>query len=200
LAANNLKLAKTAALYPYKNWIANEYVMTKGQSVFYSNSLFRGKIPSKTIYLLLEHAAYKGGDEKNKNPSLFKHWGIKKFTQKINGIAAPLKTLEWDWKNKNIAESYRSIYDGLGIASQNRSNLISYDEYQTTRFMIIYDNSPSGMTFDNNRDKQQIGSIDVELEFAAILPKTLILVAFGISDDFAVVDGNRDMLINLPEY
>lgn len=195
IAANDAKLLRSPALYPFNRWTCSEETLVAGQSIFTTSTMFKGFVPSKTIYLLLEQSAYKGSDP-NKNPSLFKNWGIKQFAQKINGNVAPLKEHKYDWKNGNVLDSYRSIFDACGISTLNRSNLLTLKAYKHHRFMVVYDNSCDGISFDECREKSQLGTVNCELEFEEDLTTTLTLVGFGITDDYMALDQGRSAYIN----
>ena len=170
----------------------------KGQRKCETGSLFRGYVPAKTIYFLLDSEALTGSYKKN--PSHMKNWGMIEFVQKINGIPSPCRPLTFDWVNEDISEAYSALFDGCGIGAMNRSNLITYDMFKQTRFMIVLDNTADGANFyDDSRNKTSTGYIDVDITFKEELPRNVTLVAFGITDDTLMINGNRDIIINPPE-
>jgi hypothetical protein len=90
--------------------------------------------------------------------------------------------------------------DAIGISTLNRGNLITFEQFCKTRFVIAYDNSCDGTSWDGFREKKQSGEVTVELEFKDELPADVILYAFGISQDVYGVDSDRNIIINPPSY
>lgn len=194
LAANEAKLLKTNAIFPFQNWTMCEANLNAGAKHFTTGTLFAGRVPSKSIYVLVEQGAYKGNVRKN--PTLFKNWGVTNFKQKIDGLVAPIDEHVFDWAGDNVRDPYRSVFENSGIGSMNRSNLVTLEAYKNHRFMVVYDNSADGLNFGQYRDKKQLGNVTVELSFKENLPAFLALLCFGITDDYTRMDEFRSLRIN----
>ena len=117
----------------------------------------------KTVYFLLDSDAYRG--HYHKNPCMMKPWDIEKFTQTINGVLSPVNPLIFDWANDNYANAYHTLCESIGTLGRNRGNLITYDLYKKSRFMIVLDNSADGSDYylDAARTKVSSGTIDGKL-------------------------------------
>ena len=112
LKSNRNMLMRQPAIYPFTKWECCEYKLEKQQDYFLTSNLFAGRVPSKTIYLLLEQDQYLGSF--TKSPSYLHHYNLKSFKQKINGLDSPFG-LEFDWtETKNNEVAYRYIMDALG--------------------------------------------------------------------------------------
>ena len=116
LAANNARLLRNPALYSYQKWMSAEYKLEAGQDFFITSTLFNGRIPSKTLYVLMDQKQYLGDFQKN--PAHLTHYNLRTFKQKINSIDSPLPLeMEWDG-SKNIDIAYRYVMDSLGTDNQ----------------------------------------------------------------------------------
>lgn len=192
LNKNNMLMEKQPALFQFDKWDMARDNLPKDRKMFYTHNLFN-YVPGTVVYCLVDSDGYNSA--KKFNPNHFKHWNIKKFVQFIGGVPAPVKYLEFDWENDNVSEAYRQLYDGCGISTLNRSNLITYNMYKKTRFLIVMNNQAEGLTFDGARARPQSASVTCTIEFHEKLPKNLEFLAFGISGDVLAVDANRDFFI-----
>ena len=145
VAANNEAIERIGAKYQFNSWDMHQMYLYAGNKSFNSLSLFRGYIPSKTVYFFIDADAFKGTVKKN--PLIFKNWGLKKFVQNINGVSAPTRPLVFDWPSENISDSYSAVFDGTGISSMNRGNLVTYAAFKQARFMLVYDNTCDGANY-----------------------------------------------------
>lgn len=184
--ANNIGISKSGAKYQFNKWQQATWHLGKGDKQFSSLTLFRGTIPAKTIYLFVDEEAHVG--DYKKNPTLFKNWGLERFTQLINGVASPTRPLVFDWGDENYADSFASIFDGCGISGMNRGNLISYDMFKQTRFMLIFDNSADGSLFyDTARNKVSTGTVAADFTFSKNLPTSLQLICYGKHEHHEII-------------
>ena len=62
------------------------------------------------------------------------------------GIPSPLEELEFNWDEEQYSVPYRMALDNSGICTLNRSNGLTYDAYGKHRFLIVYANSPMGVS------------------------------------------------------
>lgn len=154
---DQLMLSGKPAVFRFNNWIMDQYVMPAGQKSFNSLSLFRGRVPCHSFYVLVEQDAYVGNPKKN--PSLFKTWQIESLLQRINGIESPHKAQKYDWANSNFAESYRNLFDNLNITTLNQGNLIDIDSFKSTRFCAAFQNSVGGVVYDDFRERREVGDV-----------------------------------------
>lgn len=197
--ANNLAIAKSGAKYQFNRWQQATMPLGVNNRVFNSFTLFRGKIPSKTIYFFVDEEAHSGSYRRN--PTLFKHWTLESFTQNINGVASPSRPLRFEWAddpdNDVFNDSYASVFDGVGISGMNRGNLLTHAMFKQTRFMLVYDNSPDGSSFyDASRDKPSTGTVSVDFSFRDRLPANVTLVCYGITEDVVMFDEFRNLYLN----
>ena len=78
----------------------SNYFIYLDQTFFITNTLFNGRVPSKTLYVLVEQDQHLGSF--GKNPAYLNHYSLSKFSQKINSIDSPLP-MEMEWEGaKNI--------------------------------------------------------------------------------------------------
>jgi hypothetical protein len=193
--ANNAAMARSGAKYQFSRWQQATMHLGRGDRIFKSLTLFRGSIPSKTIYMFIDEEAHSGSYKKN--PTLFKHWNIESFTQLIDGVASPTRPLRYEWDGGNYANSYSLTMDGIGLTGLNQGNMLRHDIFKQTRFMIVYDNSADGSSFyDSGRDKISTGTISVDFTFARDLPTSVQLVSYGITNDVVVFDEWRKLYLN----
>ena len=199
LRRNNVEIARTGAKMLWSNWTMNTAPILKDNDSMSTSRLFRSYVPSKTIYFFVESDALNGNYKKN--PSYMKHWNIKEFTQKINGVVSPVAPLRFDWDDDNVASAYHTLFDSCSILGRNRGNLIKYDLFKKTRFMIVLDNTCDGSMsyYDNSRTKVSEGSVDVDITFSKKLPKNIHLVAFGIDQETLLFDKDRTIWLNPTE-
>lgn len=195
LLANERRLASTTAKYPFQNWRFTQVILPQHQRHFRSQSLFANKVPSRTIYTLMTLRQDRGAYDTNS--LVFKPYNLKKLTQTIDGLAAPVGTQEFDFGNDDYALAYRTFLDNLGIMSQNRSNYITFEAYKHTRFFCCFMNSCSGLSYGNlYREKEGIGDLSVTLEFADNLAEGLVLQVYGLFDDYYSIDAARNVVVN----
>jgi hypothetical protein len=199
LRRNNVEIAKKGAKMLWSNWSMNTAPILKDSESMSTARLFRSFIPSKTVYFFVETDALNG--KYSKNPSYMKPWDIKEFTQKINGVVSPVAPLRYDWDGENVATSYHQVFDATTILGRNRGNLIKYDLFKKTRFMIVYDNTCEGSQayYDSSRSKVAEGSVDIDVTFKKKLPCNIHLVAFGIDQETMLFDQDRTIWLNPPE-
>lgn len=159
VAANNVSILNEGAKFQFNGWHLAQAQLFTGQRKCETNSLFRGYVPAKTVYFFIDSEALTGSFKKN--PANMKHWGLTEFVQKVNGIPSPCRPLIFDWENNNIAEAYSTVFDSAGISIMNRANLLTYDTFKQTRFMLVFDNTSDGASFfDNARNKTATGYVD----------------------------------------
>lgn len=197
--ANNMAIAKSGAKYQFNRWQQATMPLAVNNKVFNSFTLFRGKIPSKTIYFFVDEEAHSGNYKRN--PTLFKHWTLNSFTQNINGVASPSRPQKFEWDDDPdfdaFNDSYANIFDGIGISGMNRGNLLTHDMFKQTRFIMVYDNSPDGSSFyDASRDKPSTGTVSVDFSFENRLPTNVTLVCYGITEDVVMFDEYRRLYLN----
>lgn len=140
----------------FSEWSCSTFVLPANQRFVQTTPLFSGIVPTKTVYIITTIPQATGSYDTN--PNLFQHHQLKRFCQKISGIACPVPEIRYDdWTNYQIP--YRIFCDHVGHSLTNRSNSVEYDKYGTRRFMIVYSNSPMGISasIDPNRERVQRG-------------------------------------------
>lgn len=195
LLANERRLASSSAKYPFQNWRFTQVILPQAQRHFTSQGLFANKIPSRTIYCIMTLRQDRGAYDTNS--LVFKPHGLKRLTQTIDGLPAPIGTQEYDFPNDLYTLPYRAFLDNLGLMSTNRSNYISYEAFKHTRWFACFNNSSSGLSYGSMyREKEGVGDLCVSLEFAENLDEGLVLQCFGLFDDYFEIDQQRNVTIN----
>ena len=195
LLANEARLANASAKYPFQNWRFFQVILPATQKHFLTPTLFGTKIPTKTLYCLMTLEQDRGAYARNS--LVFQPYGLKRFTQLIDGLPAPLPTQEFDFANDDYAVAYRNLMDNLGILGQNRSNFVTYEAFKRNRFFLCYANSAAGVCASSvYREKESTGDLTVQLEFEDALTSNMVLQCYGIFDDYYEIDKDRMVTIN----
>ena len=195
LSFNNSRVLTSPAKYLVQEWQQNSFVLPAGQNRVTTTPLFGSRVPTRTVYIIVRLDAERGSYDTN--PEILEPYNLRRFVQRVGGVPSPLEELEYDWDNEQFSVPFRMLLDNCGICTLNKSNGITYDSFKNHTFMIAYANSPMGVSSiaDPNRSRVQKGSeVIAELTFDNRDNRTLLLLAFGITDSAFGLDQNRQLL------
>ena len=199
LASNHKLMASAPALFPYTGYQVAEFKIPKDTKYIATPELFLGRVPAKTIYLLIPLAQYQGSAQKN--PSILSPCGIKTFRQRLNGMISPLEfEFQWD-KQKNYTISYRRILDAVAPLLTGQGCALTYEEFAKCRFAILANNVPQSLqSNDNFREKPQLGNVYCELFFEKDTKEDLLLLCLGLTDESYRINLDGDVIHDPPVY
>ena len=186
------RLSSTPAQYPIacskiKTFLLNQQVQSQ-----HISQIIRGKLPRSYIISFVSAKAYDGAH--NKNPFVFKHFGLNYMNVFINGEPVHAKAIQPDWDGDKYLPQYDWLLKNTGL-HQNHSNGITMEEFKANSVFFAYDRSPDLCNSVYKHPEDQ-GVIDISVSFKTPLPENVYLMIFATYDETVLIDNLRNVSIS----
>ena len=90
-------------------------------------NVFLGHLPTCIIIGCVDNDAFNG--RYIQNSFNFKHYNINRITVQVDGLEQPVKPLECNFDERNIAQAYMSLFQGMGKAYKDDVIDVAREEY-----------------------------------------------------------------------
>lgn len=178
------------AKYPVKRVEMKTMHIAAGRQECPQTPLFNGQIPRRLVLGLVKFESYVGAQ--NRSPFNFQPFSVTELSLSAGGKTVPFKPLTMDFPNNRCTRAFVQLFEGLGIADENKGNGISLNRFKSGSTLFAFDLSPDeddGGHWDLVRD----GAIYINMKFQdAVLAGGIELIAYGEFDNLVTVDRNRN--------
>ena len=186
-------LEKTTAKYPVKRVETKVFSIPNGNMSVNQENLFLGQLPKRLVIGLVDNTAFSG--KSNKNPFNFQHFDVDFLALYVDGIQVPGKPLQPDFRHKNYARSYASLFSGTGLMCKDQGNDISYDAYHNGYTLFAFDLTPD-LSDGNHFNLIKHGNLRLEIHFNAALTATATAIVYAEFENVIEIDKARNVLFD----
>ena len=142
---------------------------------------------------MLRNADFSGSTDKN--PYLFRHFGLNAFVMYVNGRQVPFEGLSLNTADtKTCTMAYQTLFSGLGIHEGNKGIQITLTQFTKGSFMLIFDLTPDGCASDGHTSLPDTGNIRIELKFDEALAEAVTILLYQKFDTSIQIDRLRNVL------
>ena len=178
------------AKYPVKRVEMKTMHIAAGRQECPQTPLFNGQIPRRIVLGLVRFESYVGAQ--NRSPFNFQPFSMTELSLSAGGKTVPFKPLTMDFPNNRCTRAFVQLFEGLGIADENKGNGINLNRFKSGSTLFAFDLSPDeddGGHWDLVRD----GAVYINMKFQdAVLAGGIELIVYGEFDNLVTVDRNRN--------
>lgn len=187
-------LSKHNAIYEFKRSTVISVNLPANTSNLNIPNIYHGRKPNLVGFTIVKNSEFTG-TAKNVSPFIFKPHGLKQFAFTVNNEPKPLTPFHIvnSTTESGYARAFSSVYKGLSIDDQDRSNLISFDNFLVSHFMLIQDLTPfhTGLAEVNNLSSSI--TLGVTGTFAETTKDTLTCLILLVNDSRFEIAGDRSV-------
>lgn len=189
-AAHEHKLQTHPAIYPLTQSKIKTFQIPIGTTSIEIPSILQGNLPRSLIFAFLNGNAFNGNI--NGNPFFFPNMGVSNFNLKINGSPVVPTPFQPDFSTKNCMREYRWFLDNSGIAHENDTNDISFEEFVQNSNFWCFDLTPD-LCNSFHLHKTQQGNIDLNLSFKNTLSSAIHMIVYASFNCAIAIDVDRNV-------
>jgi hypothetical protein len=190
----NLAIEKTlqhhTAKYPVRRVEVKTLHIAAARQECPQTPIFSGQIPRRLILGLVSYGAYIGN--LGTSPFNFKPFNIQQLSVTAGGKTTPFKPLNMDFPNNKFMRAFVQLFEGIGMADENKGNAITLAKFKSGSTMFAFDLSPDeddGGHWDLAKD----GAVYINMLFSENVPAGGIeLIAYAEFDNLITIDRNRN--------
>lgn len=198
LLAHHQMLEKSTAKYPYRRMTVRQYSVNAGTANLCLDNIIMGNKPNILLFAMLSNSSYCGS--RDKNPFLFKNFGLQQFVLYVDGKQIPSKplTLQHSTTEGNLtSRAYNTLFTATGINYFDKGHQITKQLFDTCYFMLAFD-----LTADHSYSSVCINpvtqcSIRIEGTFNANLTEAITCLIISEFDAMMEIDKFRTVAITL---
>lgn len=172
-----------------RNQVFTTYV-SKGDTSFTWPNIFCSDVLPDQILMVMVKANAKNGSL-TYNPWYFQHFDANNITMQINARNLPKQGLKQDFRNNLYRETYRELFDNLGIGNSNIGIPITPLKFKHGHSIFAWDLNHDKCAGMHNNHSKMNGVADLKVNFAKPLPENIAVVVFGIYRDYLTLDSER---------
>ncbi len=159
------------------------------------DAIVTGQLPRRMILGLVSSDSFHGA--KTKNPFRFHHYNIKEVVAWVGDKEVPTVPIQTDYDNNSYAIPYMLMYEGSGIGTDDRLNLIDYWDFKSGNCLYILDLTPDQS---DNASLQLLreGSVALDIRFSSAISETngVELICYMEFDNLISIDANRQVFFD----
>ena len=141
---------------------------------------------------MVDNEAYNG--DFKKNPFNFQHFNMNKLALYADGDYVVYKPFEPNFKNNDYIREYCSTFMSLNMFNTDDSNGITYEQYKSGYFFMLYDMTPDSNLGSGSVNISKPGNLRLELSFESALRTTVNVLLYAIYDSKVEITQLRDVL------
>ena len=186
------------AIYPMIRSDIKIFHVPLGSGHHNCENLFNGSVPRRIVLGVIGNAAYNGAI--NKNPYNFKHHNVKEIIVYVDGKPAVMNKLTMDYKNKQCAMAFMTLFFGRGGVGAANGNGLSVEDFRKGYALYSIDLTPTleaGNTL--TAFPPRTANIRVKLVFARNTTKVYNVVVLCESDATISIDQERNVTTDFSE-
>lgn len=181
---------KQNAVFPYTRTDIKFVNISTGSSIARTHNIYRDKIPNSAIVFFVESAALSGTAKLN--PLNFQNFGIQKFFCLRNSQEIPYGGYVQDYDKNDFVETYRRVFDEIGIRTNNIGNDITPEMYKDGCNFYPFDFSPDKCNGYHDHIALA-GTLDFGVVFKEPTTKLISMVIMSQYDDKLILDQFRNV-------
>lgn len=188
--AQEKKLLTHPAIYPLTQSKIKNFQIPVGTKSIEIPSIIQGNLPRSIIIGFLSSSAFNG--EITGNPFHFNHHNVSSFNLKLNGSPVVPTVFQPDWATKNCMREYRWFLDNSGIAHENDTNDITFEDYINNSNFWCFDLTPDQCNSFHLHSTLQ-GNLDVNIGFTSSLTAALHMIVYASFNSVIAIDADRNV-------
>lgn len=188
--AHEKKLLTHPAIYPLTQAKIKNFNIPTGTRSIEIPSIVQGNIPRSVIIGFINSHAYNGSI--HGNPFLFNHNNVTSLNLKLNGSPVVPTSFSPDFANKNCMREYRWFLDNCGVAHENDTNDITFEEYIRNSNFWCFDLTPDMCNSFHLHNTLQ-GNLDINIGFKENLTAALHMIVYSSFNSAIAIDADRNV-------
>ena len=133
-------LQTTTVKYPIRRVEVKTLHIAAGRQECPQTPIFNGQIPRRMVLGLVSYNAYMGS--RDNSPFNFQPFHMTELSITAAGKTFPHRPLTMDFDNNRFTRAFVQLFEGLGIADENKGNCISLAKFKSGSTLIAFDLSP----------------------------------------------------------
>ena len=183
-------LLQNTAKYPVRRVEVKTMHIAAGRQDCPQTPIFNGQIPRRLVLGMVDYDAYIGSVRKS--PFNFKPFSISELSVTAGGKTTPFKPLTMNFDENQIVRAYVHLFEGLGIADENKGNEVNLKRFSSGSTLFAFDLS-SDEDDGEHWDLAKDGAVYINMRFAQNVPNGGIeVIAYAEFDNLITVDRNRN--------
>ena len=183
-------ISKNMARYATRrNQVFTNFI-PKGSTDFLYPNVFTSDVLPDQILMVMMSAKAKNGDLRE-NPWYFEHYNVSKVRLQVNQRTLPTEGLNPNFEKNWFAETYRELFENLGIGNNNIGIPLTPLQYKYGSTIFAWDLNHDKCAGMHNNHSKMNGIVDLKLTFAKPLPDNVAVVVMGIYRDYLTLDSER---------
>lgn len=190
--AHEQMLESRPAIYPVTQSKIRTFLINSGVKDVRLSQIFRGKLPKSVIFSFVDAKGFNG--EIDKNPFVFKNYGINYLNLYVNGEPVVPDVFQPDFSTKKYVREYRWFMDNIGIAHENETNGITMEDYKANSCFFAFDLSPD-LCNSVHFHGTQTGTLDLNVAFKEELSTNIYCIVFASFNEIITIDKERQVSV-----
>lgn len=188
--AQEKKLQTHPAIYPLTQSKIKHFQIPTGTRSIELPSIIQGNIPRSLIIGFLSSHAFNGSI--HGNPFYFNNQNVSSLSLKLNGSPIVPTSFQPDFSSKNCMREYRWFLDNCGVAHENDTNDISFEEYISNSNFWCFDLTPD-LCNSFHLHKTQQGNLDVNVGFKSNTVAAIHMIVYASYNAAIAIDVDRNV-------
>ncbi len=187
-------LMQYTAKYPIRRVELRTIHVNQGSRETPNTAIFNGQIPRRVVIGCVDADAYHGTYVKS--PFNFKNYGIDEVSVTAGGQTYPSKPLTTDFANNRYTRAFVQLFEGLGIADDNKGNTVNLTKFKNGICIFAFDLSPDEDDGGDHWDLVKEGETTVNIHFSAATTAAIEVVVYAEFDNLLMIDHSRNTFID----
>ena len=172
-----------------RNQIYSAYLTKDLKNYSYNNIFCSDTLPDQIFMVMVETDAKNG--VLNKNPWFFEHFDFQSLVLTVNQRNLPRQSLKADFDNNLFLETYRELFDNLGMENGNIGIPITPLRFKHGHSIFAWDLNHDRCAGLHNNHSVMNGIANLHVEFKQGLPFNVTMIIFGIYREYLTLDYTR---------
>jgi hypothetical protein len=183
-----------AAKYPIRRVELRTIRVNQGSRETPNNAVFNGQVPRRLVFGCVDADAYHG--TYRKTPFNFKNHSIDEVSVTAAGQAYPQKPITIDFGANNFMQAFVQLFEGLGIADENKGNAVNLSNFKTGHCIFAFDLSPDEDDGGDHWDLVKEGETMINIHFSTATTTAIEVIVYAEFDNLLTIDQYRNTFID----
>lgn len=189
-AAQDKKLLTHPAIYPLTQSKIKTFQIPTGTSSIEIPSIIQGNLPRSVIIGFVSSHAFNATIQGN--PFLFNHNSVNNLNLKLNGSPVVPTAFQPSFSDNNCMREYRWFLDNCGVAHENDTNDITFEEYIRNSNFWCFDLTPDLCNSFHLHETKQ-GNLDINIGFTTALTNAIHMIVYASFNSAIAIDVDRNV-------
>ena len=131
-----------------------------------------------------------------KSPFNFKNHSIDEVSVTAAGQSYPQKPITMDFASNNYMRAFVQLFEGLGIADENKGNSINLSHFKTGHCIFAFDLSPDEDDGGDHWDLVKEGETMINIHFSTATTTAVEVIVYAEFDNLLTIDQYRNTFID----